>query len=148
MNAAASTFRERLLGHAARHPDAPALVTPSASVSYGALPGAVRALALELRERGAGRIGLVALTARAEIDHVLATLALMELAVPQVGLASRDPAEMRARLARRVGASAVLADRPADAVDYLADALHAASAHTNLIARGHAVELAALGVSA
>lgn len=38
--------------------------------------------------------------------------------------------------------------RPADAVDYLADALHAASAHTNLIARGHAVELAALGVSA
>ena len=116
MNAAASTFRERLLGHAARHPDAPALVTPSASVSYGALPGAVRALALELRERGAARVGLVALTARAEIDHVLAMLALMELAVPQVGLASRDPAEMRARLARRVGASAVLADRPADAV--------------------------------
>lgn len=116
MTGAPATFHERLLLHASRIPDTPALVTRDASIPYGALASDVHALASALRSRGVARGSVVALTARREIDHVLAALALMELGVAQVGLPSRDPVEMRARLARRVGVTAVLADRPDDAV--------------------------------
>ena len=110
------TFRERLLEHASRIGEVPAILSPSASLSYGALAREVRSLAVALRAKGVGPGALVALTARGEVDHLLATLALLELGIAQVGLASRDPPAMRLRLARRVGATVVLADRPDDAV--------------------------------
>ena len=110
------TFRERLLEHARRIGDVPAILAPTASLSYGALVGEVRALAVALRSRGIGQGAIVALTARSEVDHLLAALALLELGVPQVALASHDPPAMRQRLARRVGATLVLADGPDDAV--------------------------------
>lgn len=109
-------FGERLLRHASRMPDRPALIHAGDEIPYGALAGRVQALARSLAARAIGPGALVALTARREIDHVLATLALMELGVPQLALASRDPPALRANLASRVGATIVLADRPDDAV--------------------------------
>jgi non-ribosomal peptide synthetase component E (peptide arylation enzyme) len=110
------TFRERLLEHAHRIGDVPAILAPTANLSYGALVGEVHALAVALRSRGIGQGTIVALTARSEVDHLLAALALLELGAPQVALASHDPPALRLRLARRVGATLVLADRPDDAV--------------------------------
>lgn len=109
-------FHERLLRHAAYTPDAPALVHAGETLTYAALAAEVDALALALAARGLGAGAFVALTARREIDHALATLALMVLGLPQVALGSRDPGAMRARLASRVGVTAVLGDRPEDAV--------------------------------
>lgn len=116
MTAALPAFAERLLAHAVAVPQVPALVTQDRCVAYGALAGEVHALASALHARGVGRGSIVALTARAEVDHLIASLALLALGAAQVALASRDPAPMRRRLAERVGATAVLADRPEDAV--------------------------------
>ncbi|CAG0957349.1 fatty-acyl-CoA synthase [Burkholderiales bacterium] len=110
------TFRERLLEHSSSLADVPALVSPSASIRYGALAGEAHALAHSLRSLGIGPEATVALTARGEVDHVLATLALLELGASQVALASRDPPALRERIARRIGATTVLADRQDDAV--------------------------------
>jgi acyl-coenzyme A synthetase/AMP-(fatty) acid ligase len=110
------SFRERLARHAVARRDVPALVTPATSVSYGRLAHDVDAWALALRERGIGPGAVVGLTVRAEIEHLVATLALFALGIPCVALASRDPAPARARLARLVGVTVVLADRPEDGV--------------------------------
>jgi acyl-CoA synthetase (AMP-forming)/AMP-acid ligase II len=116
MTAPVRSYPERLREHAGRIADVPAIVTPDVTLTYGALAGEVRALAGALRSRGIGPGGVVALTARGEIDHLLATLALFELGTPQLALASHDPSALRERLARRIGATLVLADRPDDAV--------------------------------
>jgi acyl-CoA synthetase (AMP-forming)/AMP-acid ligase II len=109
-------FRERLLLHARDRGGAPALVGRDAVVSYGELPGAVEALAAALRALGIARGATVALTARREVDHMLAVLALLDLGASQVALASHDPRAMRERLAKRVGATVVLGDAAGDAV--------------------------------
>lgn len=109
-------FRERLLRHARDRGGVPALVARDAVVRFGELPGAVDALAAALRSLGVGRGATVALTARREVDHMLAVLALLDLGVPQVALASHDPPAMRERLAKRVGATVVLGEVPGDAV--------------------------------
>ena len=76
------TFRERLLEHARSIGDVPAILAPTASLSYGALVGEVHALAVALGSRGIGQDTIVALTARSEVDHLLAALALLELGAP------------------------------------------------------------------
>lgn len=109
------SFQQRLRRHAERAPDVPALVHAGESIAYGTLAAEVDALARALAAERVGTGALFALTARDEIDHALATLALMALGVPQVALGSHDPPAMRARLASRVGATVVLGDRPEDA---------------------------------
>jgi len=116
MTAPTHTFPERLLQHAHRIADVAAIVTPDSTLTYGALVVEVRALAFALRSRGIGPGAIVALTARNEVDHLLATLALLDLGAPQVAIASHDPPALRERLARRIGVTLVLADRPDDAV--------------------------------
>lgn len=113
------TFRARLADHAQRRADVPALVTATASVSYGELAPLVRAWASALHAQGAAPGSIVGLTVRREIEHLLATLALFDLGVPVVALASREPPAARARLARRVGVNLVVADRADDAVEGL-----------------------------
>lgn len=116
MTAVRGSFHERLLHHATNTPDLPALVHAGETATYGALATEVEALALALAAQGVGAGAMLALTARREIDHAFATLALMALGVPQVALGSRDPPTMRARLASRIGVTVVLGDRPEDAV--------------------------------
>ena len=111
------TFRARLLDHAQHRGAIPALVTAASSVSYGELAHLAHAWAAALHGLGASPGVVVALTVRREVEHLLATLALFELGVPVVALASREPAAARARLARRIGVSLVVGDRPGDAVE-------------------------------
>jgi len=129
-----ATFRERLLRHARDRGDRDALVGRDAAVSYRDLPVVVGALAAALARRGIGRDEVVALTARREVEHLVAVLALFWLDAPQLAIASHDPAPMRAGLAARVGATTVLSDRPGDAIEGLrfvdlADALADAGAN-------------------
>jgi acyl-coenzyme A synthetase/AMP-(fatty) acid ligase len=116
---AEATFRDRLLRHARDRGDVPALAGPDAAVRYRDLPGVVGALAASLRRRGVEPGDVVALTARREVEHLLAVLALFEVGAGQVALASHDPAPLRARLAARVRATKVVADRRDDAIEGL-----------------------------
>lgn len=120
MRAPEATFRDRLLAHARDRADVPALVGRGAVVRYRELPDRVSALAGALRDMGLDAGAIVALTARAEIDHLLAVLALLELGASQVALASRDPSPLRERLAKRTGATLVLGDLASDALPGLA----------------------------
>ena len=49
MTTESRTFKERLLEHASRIGEVPAILSPSASLSYGALAREVRSLAVALR---------------------------------------------------------------------------------------------------
>jgi acyl-coenzyme A synthetase/AMP-(fatty) acid ligase len=69
-----------------------------------------------LRANGVDAAGIAGVTVRGEIDHLVATLALLALGCPTVALASRDPVATRARLASRVGVAWVLGERPDDAI--------------------------------
>jgi acyl-CoA synthetase (AMP-forming)/AMP-acid ligase II len=111
------TFRPRLLDHAQRRGGVSALVTSATAVSYAELAPRAHAWAVALHALGVGPGAVVGLTMRDEIDHLLATLALFELGVPVVALASREPTAARSRLARRVGVTLVVGDGPEDAVE-------------------------------
>lgn len=132
------TFAERLALHARDRAEAPALVTPRATLTYGALAHEVACLADALRAGGLDATAITGLTVRGEVDHIVATLALLALGCPMVALASREPAATRARLASRVGVAWVLGDRPDDAVagaryvdlSAIRDAAHAANRAT------------------
>lgn len=119
MTSTAPTFAERLAAHARDRGTHPALVAPDRTIAYAELALAASALARELAAQGVTRGETVAITARRERDHLLASLALLLLGVPQLGLASHDPPAMRARFARRVGATRLVVDGPEDVVDGL-----------------------------
>ena len=124
------TFAERLERHARDRADVPALVSARATLTFGALVHEVDRLARTLRASGIDGSRIVGVTVRGEIDHLLATLALLALGCPMVALASREPAATRARLALRVGVALVLGERPDDAIDGLPFAdLHAVRAN-------------------
>ena len=110
------TFAERLAGHAQRRADAPALVTPCATITYGALAQEVGCLARALRRSGVDAAEIVGVTVRGEVDHLVVTLALLAIGTPTVVLASREPAASRGRLAARVGVARVLGERSVDAI--------------------------------
>ena len=111
------TFAERLARHARDRADVHALVTERASVTYGALAHDVARMAQALRASGVAPPGVVGVTVRGEIDHLVATLALLALGCPAVALASREPAATRVRLASRVGVARVVGERADDAID-------------------------------
>jgi acyl-coenzyme A synthetase/AMP-(fatty) acid ligase len=94
-------------------------VSARATLTYGALAHEVDCLARALRASGVDGTCIVGVTVRGEIDHLLATLALLALGCPMVALVSREPAATRARLASRVGVALVLGERPDDAIDGL-----------------------------
>lgn len=110
-------FGRRLLAHACERAASPAVVSSGGVLTYGEFARVVAALARALLDRGVGRGATVAITMRREIDHLLASAALLTLGVPQLTLASHEPHAARTKLARRAGATLVLADQPEDAVD-------------------------------
>jgi acyl-CoA synthetase (AMP-forming)/AMP-acid ligase II len=116
MRSTMPTFHERLAQHARDRASWPACVAPGRTMTYGELLHATEALAEEFRARGIEDGAAVALTVRGEIDHLVASLALLLLGVAQLGLASHDPPVMRERFARRVGTTHVVGDLPGDAV--------------------------------
>jgi len=97
-------------------PAAVAIVDRGREVTYRELDGMAGRMAVWLEAQGLRPGEMVGVTIRADHAHLVATLGLMRLGCDQIGLASLDAPAMRAELARRVGAAAVLGDRAEDAI--------------------------------
>ncbi len=101
-------FGARLRQHAS-NPQAPvAIAMPGREITYAELLRRVDACAAWLVREGCVASQLVGLTIADEVTHLVASLALLELGIPQVCLATHDPAPMRLRLAQRLSVSRVL----------------------------------------
>ncbi|MEO8487008.1 MAG: class I adenylate-forming enzyme family protein [Betaproteobacteria bacterium] len=114
-----SGFVERIKRHADRDPDRAAIVSLDVAISYRELVGRVDACARALAAQGLGAGEIVGLTVGDEALHLVATLALLELGIPQVSLGTHDPMPMRARLAARVGVARIVAASHDDRLDDL-----------------------------
>jgi acyl-CoA synthetase (AMP-forming)/AMP-acid ligase II len=94
--------------HAA-DPRAPvAIAMPGREITYAELLRQVEACAAWLVREGCQPSELVGLTIADEVTHLVASLALLELGIPQVCLATHDPAPMRLRLAERLSVARIL----------------------------------------
>lgn len=102
--------RERLRAHARDRGRTAALVAGDRTIDYAELAAEVDRLAAALAFRGVGPGETVAIALRDEVEHLLATLALLVSGALQVALPSRESAESRARLAARAGATVALVD--------------------------------------
>ena len=118
-----SIFLERLSEHARRDGSRPAIVRPESSTTYGELVRRVEACALALVEQGLHAGETAGITVRDEASHLVATLALLALGIPQVSLGTHDPVPMRRRLAGRVGVTRIVAADPEDRLEGLECAL-------------------------
>ena len=114
-----SLFGDRLREHAGRNGGRDAIALPGGSIVYGELPGRVEACAHALLRQGLGPGDIAGVTVRDEALHLVVTLALLVLGIPQVSMGTHDPGPMRARLAVRIGVTRVVAADPDDRVDGL-----------------------------
>ncbi len=110
------SYFERLLQHAESHGTEEATVSPEGVLTYRDLVDRVELSAAALREAGVDERSIVGLTINDEVEHLIATLALLRAGAWQITLATHDPAPFRASLAARVGATHVLTDDPAAAL--------------------------------
>jgi len=115
MHAGEAPIGERLREHARDRPGVAAIVAGDRTLDYATLATEVARLAAAMAANGLVPGTVVGLVLRDEIEHLLATLALLECGALQISLPSREPADTRERLARRVAATAVLVDRDDDA---------------------------------
>ncbi|MFE4588404.1 amino acid adenylation domain-containing protein [Streptomyces laurentii] len=102
----------RFLREVARHPERAAVVTPSESVTFGALGERVERLARALRAVGAGPGAIVALELPRGVDLVAARLAVWRVGAAYVSLDPARPAEQVRLLAEESGARVVVAAGP------------------------------------
>jgi acyl-CoA synthetase (AMP-forming)/AMP-acid ligase II len=114
-----SEFLDRLRRLAARSPEHAAFATPEREIGYRELVGRVEAAAHALTAQGLGPGEIAGITVRDEPLHLVVTLALMALGIPQVSLGTHEPVPMRARLASRLGVTRVVASSPGDRLDGL-----------------------------
>ena len=118
-----SALVDGLRRHAERAPTRAAIVAPGLEIGYRALVGRVDATARSLAAQGLGPGEVAGVTVRDEALHIVVTLALLALGIPQVSLGTHDPLPMRARLAARVGVTRVVAASRDDRLDGLGFAL-------------------------
>ena len=102
---------------AARRPDAVAAIDHGRVVTYAELDRRAGRMAAWLAHQGLHPGDMAGITVRAPLPHLVTTLALMRLGCDQIGLASQDTASMRADLAARTRAVAVIGERPEDAIE-------------------------------
>ena len=101
-------FGARLRQHAS-NPRAPAAIAmPGHEVTYAELLDQVEACAAWLAREGCVSTELVGVTIAEEVTHLVASLALLVLGIPQVCLATHDPAPTRLRLAQRLSVDRIL----------------------------------------
>ncbi len=112
-----STFLDRLREHARRDGSRPAIVGPESSVAYDELVPRVEACARSLVRQGLRAGETAGITVRDEASHLVATLALLALGIPQVSIGTHDPVPMRRRLAGRVGVTRIVAAVPEDRLE-------------------------------
>jgi len=86
---------ERVLAHAERRPDAPAVITTARTWSYGGLAAHARALRPRLQDAGARPGDLVAVPATRTGATVAAVLACLAEGLPVLLLSPQLPAELR-----------------------------------------------------
>ncbi|MEZ4436537.1 MAG: amino acid adenylation domain-containing protein [bacterium] len=89
-------------------PEAPAMIAAARTLSYGELDHRARALAVELRDAGAGPGELVALVMHKGWPQVVAALAIHYAGAAYLPLSAAWPAERRAWMASHAGACAVI----------------------------------------
>jgi long-chain acyl-CoA synthetase len=79
-----------------------AMAMPGREIGYEELLRAVESCAAWLARRGCVPSEVVGISIADEYMHMVASLALLVLGIPQVCLPTRDPASMRLRLAQRI----------------------------------------------
>jgi long-chain acyl-CoA synthetase len=104
------TFRNNLRNWAAEQPDGIAIDGPLGTVSYALLNDQTTAWAQWLHVNGVRAGETVGLAVREETLHLVVTLALLQLGVKQITLASQDSAVQHAYLCECVGATCCLTD--------------------------------------
>lgn len=78
------------------------MAIPGREISYAELLGRVQTCAAWMVREGCPRSEVVGITIGDEFTHLVATLALLHLGIPQVCLATHDPLSMRLHLADRL----------------------------------------------
>jgi len=114
-----SAILDRLREHALRDGSRPAIVQPESSIAYAELVKRVEACAHSLVRQGLRAGEIAGVTVRDEATHLVATLALLALGIPQVSIGTHDPVPMRRRLAGRIGVTRIVAAAGEDRLDGL-----------------------------
>ena len=94
-----------------------AVIDRGRAVTYRDLDILAGRMAAWLERRGLRPGDMAGITVREELPHLVTSLGLMRLGCHQIGLASQDPIAMRADLAARIRAAAIIGDRAEDAID-------------------------------
>jgi acyl-coenzyme A synthetase/AMP-(fatty) acid ligase len=105
------TFIEAVQKRILKDPDGIAVLTDARSVTNGELWAEAISLSVWLSRKGLSRGDIVGISIKDEYRNFVATLAAMAGGLGQIALATHDPSEARADLAKRLRLSAVLVDR-------------------------------------
>lgn len=105
-----ATIPGRILANAAAAPDRPAVVSHGRPVSYADFAAQLGRMIAWLDRQGVEPGLTVGIVVRDEIDHFLASLALLRLGCRQFSVAVSETAAWREDMARRCGASLILAE--------------------------------------
>ena len=123
-----TVFAARLSQYALNPAGPPALVTPEWGMSYAELLRRVRSCATWLAAEGCSRDRIVGITVAGDFQHLVISLALLALGVPQVCLPTTEPAGRRSDLAARLDVARIV----------VAEAQHGLPGWpTSLLAPGH-----------
>jgi acyl-coenzyme A synthetase/AMP-(fatty) acid ligase len=101
---------ERLEHHAQSRGKHAAIVTENFSASYHDLLQLVVRSRLALETSGFNASDVVGITLDNEVEHLIASLAVMAIGASQINLATHDPNELRIHLAERAGVSKVISE--------------------------------------
>src|SRR5258705_95421 len=110
-------FGRVLTQHALKPHAARAMAMPAGEISYVELLRPIGACVAWLTRRGCVSSEVVGITIADEYVHLVASLALLVLGIPQVCLPTRDPASMRLRLAQRIPVDRVIVTDVNNALD-------------------------------
>ena len=109
-------FAARLRQHALSANAPPAIAIPDREFGYGEVVEAVENCAHWLIRRGCVRSEIVGITVSDEHRHMVVSLALLYLGIPQVCLPTHDPEAMRRSLVQRLSVRRVIVAEPQHAV--------------------------------
>ena len=107
-----TVFGARLGQHASSARASPAMAMPGREITYAELFGRVRSCAAWLARERCLPAEVIGITSADEIAHLVASLALLSLGVPQVCLPTHDPVSMRLHLADRLAVGRVVVIDP------------------------------------
>ncbi len=112
-------FGARLQRHAAESRAVPAMVVEGREITYPELFRHAANCAAWMTREGCVPSEVVGITIADEYRHMVASLALLMLGIPQASLPTRDPGSMRCDLAQRLGAGRVVVSDPQHGLDGL-----------------------------